>query len=134
MYPTVIIIRPEDHLIVRKKIYPPERDSINNALIKVGGIMVGNKELSVKDQDLKIKLYPNPASSYSYLELTNSKDETVEISVLSLTGKTVFRKPYRLTEGNNRIKLNTKDWSNGLYFVKIHSNIHTYVQKLIINN
>lgn len=57
-----------------------------------------------------VKVYPNPASSYIYVE--NEKVESIE--VFDLIGKRVFAS----NESSNKFQINVSEWTKGIYFLK----------------
>ena len=132
-YPTVVIIDPETHVLLRKKIYPPTRDSLNNAIIKAGGIYVGTKEKG-ENPNLSPEIYPNPASEKVFVNLNNSINTDVKIVIYDITGKIVYSKNKTFNTNRSQININTGSLKNGLYFIKTEYNNKIFVNKLIIKH
>ncbi len=132
-YPTVIIIDPETHLLVRKKIYPPTVDSLNNAIVKAGGILVGTKELQSETVSSH-KIFPNPAKAKVNIDIDLQKKSGVDILLYDLTGRVVYTKSFNERSGFVHFSLNLDDVKSGIYFVKLTYNNKSFVDKLIINN
>ncbi|HKK66874.1 MAG TPA: C10 family peptidase, partial [Bacteroidales bacterium] len=66
------------------------------------------------------ELFPNPASNNCYVEV-NAEGEPMEIALYTISGKCLHRKHYERHAGIQRIPLDIKGLSNGLYFVEIAS-------------
>jgi thiol-disulfide isomerase/thioredoxin len=131
-YPTVIIIKPQNHLIVRKKINPPERDSINNAIIKAGGILVGTNKLNSQNAET-IKIYPNPAKNRVNLDLKFSSEGEITIKVFDFLGEKVLQETSPAHNGTAKLSLDVNCLKNGMYIVSIENDKERYMKKLIIN-
>ncbi len=131
-YPTIIIIDPETHVLLRKQIYPPTVDSLRNAITAAGGIYVGVKETLTNKNSDKIKIYPNPAKSFINIKTEGILTNKTEVNVIDITGKTVLNKTFKPSEANT-FKLNVSTLNNGIYFVQIFSGNNVYSRKFIIN-
>jgi len=131
-YPTVIIIDPETHLLVRKKIYPPTVDSLNNAIVKAGGILVGITQNAIKSSNHKI--YPIPASEKVNIDINSTQSSSIFIDIYDITGKTIFSKHLNNNSKNIHTTVDISGIEKGIYFVKINYDNKTFVNKLIINN
>ncbi len=117
-YPTVIVITPEDHLIVNKEIDPPVRDSINKAVIAAGGIMVGIDELN---NDKEITIYPNPVHKVANIKLNQKPKTDILISVFDILGR--IKTASRFHPGfSNNYPLNLQNLNSGIYFLRIEYN------------
>ncbi len=128
-YPTVIVIVPEAHLIKNKEIVPPVRDSINNAVIAAGGIMVGINENA---DEYGFNIYPNPVQNNATIRFTLPVRSEVEVTVLDLPGNEIIKTVASYTEGKVDIPVDLSKLSGGLYFVKIHFGQTTITRKLIV--
>jgi hypothetical protein len=74
---------------------------------------VGTENLSLS-ADLKV--YPNPASNNFIVEVPGT-NSSYNISVLNQTGQKVFE-----SNGSaSKLEINTNNWSNGLYIVRVES-------------
>jgi thiol-disulfide isomerase/thioredoxin len=131
-YPTVIVIVPEDHLIKNKEIVPPVRDSINNAVLAAGGIMVGIDE---NNRNNNLSVYPNPARNSTRVTLNLNKRSEIEISVIDLTGKERIKiKPGTYPKGKVTLPVDLHTLANGLYFLRIKYNNSFLTRQLIITH
>lgn len=74
------------------------------------------------------EIYPNPASDEVSIFIASSGEET-EFAVYDALGQEILR-----TVRNDAIvKLDTREWSNGLYFIQVTRGNATQTQKLVIN-
>ena len=129
-YPTVIIIVPEGHLIKNKEIVPPVRDSINNAVIAAGGIMVGINENA---DDYGFNIYPNPVQTHTTIRFTLPVRAEVEVTVLDLPGNELVKTIASYPKGEVAIPVDLSRLSGGLYFVKIRFGQKVITRKIIVN-
>ena len=129
-YPTVIVIVPEDHLIVNKEIVPPVRDSINQAVTAAGGVLVGVDENSVSE--LKTVIFPNPAQNKATIKLVLDKPELVDVTVYDLLGRPRLRLPGVFYEEKNvEIPLDLKNLGDGIYFVTVCYGKYSITRQII---
>jgi hypothetical protein len=78
-------------------------------IAKVGG--------QQKDMQL-VGILPNPVSNSAQLSITTSKKENVQLAVVSLEGKVVYRKNVQLQSGSSFINLDIANLAPGTYFVR----------------
>ncbi len=129
-YPTVIVIVPEDHLIVNKEIVPPVRDSINEAVIAAGGIYVGVDEN--KPSLHQARVYPNPVTNKTTLSLTLDHPQNVSVTVFDLYGRAKLKIPdtyYRSV--NVTIPLDLSGFAGGVYFVNVSYGVHRTTRQIV---
>ncbi|MDN4165932.1 T9SS type A sorting domain-containing protein [Cytophagales bacterium LB-30] len=80
-----------------------------------------------------IKLYPNPVSSNLYIQLPNTRQEVVEVTVFSYLGKVHARKIVPVASlSNNQLSLNVTSMPKGVALVQVKLGASTSVQKIII--
>ena len=78
-------------------------------IIKVGS--------QVKDMRLA-GLLPNPVSNTAQLSITTAKKDKVELSIVSLEGKVVYRNTVQLQNGTSIVNLEISNLSKGTYVVR----------------
>jgi len=123
--------------------------SRGNAVTENAGLIVRNENMSgtyfsdesvhiqlVEDQlpvniaDISvgsIKVYPNPATNFVYVETT---DETTGISIVNIVGQTI-----RFINHTDKIqKVDISSFETGIYFVKVQTIDKTELFKIIVNN
>jgi hypothetical protein len=75
-------------------------------------------------------LYPNPANTYIDLKLENLNGE-IGISILNLSGETVWHEKYNAENGTLLKKLDISELSVGTYLIKIDTGSHLLLEKFI---
>ncbi len=132
-YPTVIVITP-DHNIFNQYIWPPDTQTIDSVVVAAGGIMV-NVEKKVNTTP-SISIFPNPASSYSTLKISENKSSFIKFDISDTYGTIIY---YNI---NNKIKNSETEYNlpignlqSGIYFVRIYKNSNIFtVKRLIIKH
>lgn len=118
-YPTVIVITP-DHTIVEQYIWYPTEENITNAVIAVGGLIVGTDEIESYKTDLKV--FPNPVQSTGTIEFELQKSTEIHISIYNLIGQQVYISTSQsYTRGKVQIIFPVDELEIGYYFVKVDS-------------
>lgn len=65
------------------------------------------------------RLFPNPTTDISYLDLVLDGGGEVSVSIFDITGKLVDRRAYGRLYGQQLLPVLTQHWDSGLYFVKV---------------
>ncbi len=86
--------------------------------------------LSVEDISNTVKLYPNPAQSYSMIEMENDLRGIVAVTVTDMLGKVVDRLQTEKSGQSLLLKINMANYASGLYIVQLRVGNHVAVQKL----
>ena len=73
-----------------------------------------------------IKIYPNPINNE--FQMTNTSTEAMKLSIFNLNGQLIYTN--ELT-GNNSMKINSENWSKGVYLIKIQQGQNQFYQKII---
>ncbi len=74
----------------------------------------------------KINMYPNPAKDVVNFDYSGSTDELVKVEIFDAKGQLVNE-----VEFSHKTQMNTTSLDAGVYFVKITTQTHTEVRKLI---
>ncbi|MGB0888451.1 MAG: M1 family aminopeptidase [Vicingaceae bacterium] len=92
-----------------------------------GGITVGLETQT--DFEQNIKVYPNPADNFIWIENSSSKKSfNNSVEIYSLTGKLIHQTTFK-----NKKKINTEKWKSGTYIISVSSNNNaTYTSKIIL--
>ncbi len=79
---------------------------------------------------LQVKLFPNPASEATELQIGNYQNETLDVNVIDLTGKTVMA--YSNIQ-SNILHIDSKELVAGMYFITATDRVRakTYTFKFI---
>jgi thiol-disulfide isomerase/thioredoxin len=116
-YPTVIVITP-DHQIVVQYMDPPSFDNIREAVLAVGGVLVGVSENESPVTQLTVS--PNPISNTGYLFFNAQKSMNLSYRIFDLTGQERYSSStIMLHSGQQKIKLPVDELNNGMYFVQL---------------
>ena len=75
-----------------------------------------------------IKIYPNPTTNQLTIAL-ESNNQKVEVTIADITGKTIYSTTASETQ---KIEVNTKDYSAGVYVVQIQGTDFIETKKLIV--
>ncbi len=83
-----------------------------------------NFTLETAVEDIKTisgtKLYPNPASTDVYVDLTSESNTTIDIAVMDVTGRIVSTLGKQsLIQGQNQLTINVADFATGTYFLRM---------------
>jgi hypothetical protein len=83
-----------------------------------------------------ISLYPNPTTEISTLKINVQSACVINVSITDITGKVVSTPvlAHNLTLGYNNIVINTKELTNGIYFVTLKNDNSKETVKLIVNH
>ena len=86
---------------------------------------IANKSLSV---------YPNPTSNDATISLTLVDNASIDINILSLSGKLVSTEKVNGVEGKNEFKVNLANLASGSYIVSVRAGSKETLSKVIIKN
>ncbi|GHT78792.1 hypothetical protein AGMMS50262_21790 [Bacteroidia bacterium] len=82
---------------------------------------VYNGIVAPKTVQISVKAYPNPFADRLTVSITSNTSKNIDVSVLSIDGKTVYRTTYAVKEGTNELELGTKLQAlpSGIYLLVI---------------
>ncbi|MBI9035549.1 MAG: T9SS type A sorting domain-containing protein [Bacteroidales bacterium] len=82
--------------------------------------------------NIQISMYPNPASSTVYLEMSSDQTEISTLEITDVSGRIVYKED--ITTGSTLIKkkLDVNFLAEGTYFVNIKNNHQSISKKLIL--
>jgi hypothetical protein len=87
-----------------------------------------------KNQIGLVTLFPNPTTTdVTILSIDSKNAEALSLSIYDITGKLVISQNQNLVTGENKVILNSKDLTNGIYFVTLHTANGKETVKLIVN-
>ncbi|MEN9971720.1 MAG: hypothetical protein RIS20_67 [Bacteroidota bacterium] len=81
-------------------------------------------------EDNSINIYPNPANNELFVDITKSNIQVTLIEILDLNGKLLFSQ--QLSK-DTFIKLNTSSLVQGMYQIRITSDLQTFSKRFIKN-
>jgi plastocyanin len=86
--------------------------------------------VGVNDQvQSDLKIYPNPTKGIFKISSENLKDQTLEISVLDISGKKILS---RTCSDANEYTFDISGESRGYYFIRINSENASYVRRIVL--
>lgn len=100
--------------------------AINNALAAPSGIESKNMD------KVALNVYPNPANNMMNLSFALNKSSNVTVEIMNNLGQSVYAKNETYHSGEIMLTINTIDFSNGVYFLKICDEIGTRTLKFSI--
>lgn len=85
------------------------------------GFVTGVDEIAatVPGQPDDLKVYPNPSTGVSYVELNLESAQEVTMTVRDITGKIVATRNYGTMTGANILPINTSEFAKGMYTVEV---------------
>ncbi|HEX8428498.1 T9SS type A sorting domain-containing protein, partial [Hymenobacter sp.] len=103
----------------------------------VAGYLIPTRVLATQSQqqrDEMVELYPNPASTELTVRLPVSSKTPVQVSLLTVLGKTVQTTAIASGQLQQGAKLNLSDVANGLYIVQLRSSAGTFTKRVVIQH
>ncbi|MDA9261722.1 T9SS type A sorting domain-containing protein [Flavobacteriales bacterium] len=85
--------------------------------------------LSENEKELNFSIYPNPANSFSTINLDDFNGDEVTITVFDSYGKLILNEK----TSNNSFLFNISDNNSGIYFVRVKSQQIVITKRLIIS-
>jgi len=80
---------------------------------------------------LTARILPNPANEVAWLTFSRALDSPVEARLINMEGKEVQR--MRITSGTDRMQLNLKNLSTGVYLLQLNAEAGTQSLRLLVN-
>lgn len=89
--------------------------------------ILGNREAENLQE---IKVFPNPAADYFYLSSAPGQTGVLQLEICDINGAVVLKRSF--TGGENPIKVDVAALKNGMYFLRIITENHTQVRKIVL--
>ncbi|MFW6018939.1 MAG: right-handed parallel beta-helix repeat-containing protein [Bacteroidales bacterium] len=91
---------------------------------------------NIADQTIfgDITIRPNPADQYTFVDFDDQLTGKLTLSVTNVMGKTLLQESYMLDRTNQSVKIDTKDFPSGIYFVNLENSKGKTTFKLIIKH
>lgn len=84
------------------------------------------------NNNLRIDLQPNPSNGIFNLELNSMDDKTVEVTITTEIGTSIFNSNYNISKQGKNIRIDLSNQPAGLYYIKASNSQNTVISKLII--
>jgi hypothetical protein len=81
------------------------------------------------ESSLGFNLYPNPANNSLNLSFTSQNTSAISVDIYNDFGQNVYTKTTGFIVGQNNVELSTKDFANGIYFVRIGDSVNSKMLK-----
>lgn len=91
---------------------------------------VGVNENVISENGFSI--YPNPAKNTVSVNFYAFSNENVNVSVVDMVGKVISTNSYNGPAGENKLNIDLKNASTGMYFIKISNGKNEITKKLIV--
>ncbi len=88
--------------------------------------------INVNELDAAVRIYPNPANDFIYIESSLKGTNTIAVSIYSVLGKLVYQETYSNSLQPHLLNTGSIE-ANGIYFIKLQSRDETVLRKLNIN-
>lgn len=75
-------------------------------------------------------MYPNPASSESFYDITLEEDETGQLEIFNSFGQSI--EVYLLYSGENHVRVNLSGLSSGIYLYRVSVNGEAKISEQLI--
>ena len=98
-----------------------------NIYKNITGNLLNNNDLSSKDL---CTIVPNPVNDFVVICLKNDSKSIIKVEIYDFLGKNVFEELFNFEK---EIKINTRIFAKGTYFLTVENDNKKQVQKLIIN-
>jgi hypothetical protein len=105
-------------------------EAVTNGFVSGTGI-VGTTQL--EGPDAAVSLYPNPTSGNAWLSLHLNAETEVAVSITDVQGRTLANRNYGILNGSQRIEVNSNNFAQGLYFVKVRMGDTIKTQRLFVD-
>ncbi|MEM9549186.1 MAG: T9SS type A sorting domain-containing protein [Bacteroidota bacterium] len=95
-------------------------------------IEIAIRELNVIKNFMMYQNEPNPFSDQTIITFDLPESRTVQLSIVDITGKQVYRKSQFLQKGKNTLAVNANDLGeSGVYYYTITSDDYTQTKKMV---
>ncbi len=96
-----------------------------------------NPTLGVKtindNSGMNFDIYPNPANTEAIIRIVSSNSNTVGLKLTNAIGQSIFCQKNKLELGANKISLDCKNLSSGIYFLTLETETGSVSKKLMIS-
>jgi hypothetical protein len=78
------------------------------------------------------RIYPNPADNVFNIEISNTGNKVLEIEIVSITGKVIYRNEYKNINTYFTEQIDLSGYTKGIYLVKVRQANTVYVGKVVV--
>ncbi len=91
---------------------------------------VEESAIEVYNGEDAISAYPNPFNDNFTIAIDLNGAQSVNVSLISMTGQTLYNRDYNIASGSSEIAIETSDLSQGIYIVSVTVGDGVYIKKL----
>ncbi len=112
----------------------PEVNDLNFNIYE-GNITTSNGTSNVENLEYvsNVKLFPNPTSGSTTIEVTATESGNVNLSIFDVSGKILQTQSLNISKATQRFEINLENLDSGLYFVRLVDGNQSVTKRLIIN-
>lgn len=89
-------------------------------------------EVVVNNDETEISIYPNPANNILNINFNNNDNAEYKIEIYTILGEVVYSKVLK-NNFTEILSINTTNFANGIYLLKLINNEHKYIKRFVIN-
>ena len=106
----------------------------NNIFIDDINIDLATATKDISETIESVNVFPNPSANACSLKFNLSQTKTLTINIFNVLGEKVYTVAKNIyEEGNNEIKLNTSNLSNGMYIIQLNDGTRAINKQLVIS-
>jgi hypothetical protein len=84
-------------------------------LAQAQDVQLNSRQATFQSNNIKVEIYPNPATDYLTVDLTDAYVQNVEFELRSMIGNSIRINPESI--GYNKYRIALKDYATGYYFL-----------------
>jgi len=89
-------------------------------------------DMTAPQLDDVLKIYPNPATTTTTIEINVKQESDVQLSIIDMTGKQIASEDYGTISVASTVTLNTSNLNPGVYLVELTVNNQKTTKRLIV--
>jgi hypothetical protein len=93
----------------------------SDEIIPMEQLVVTSIKNDIEPKGLSVKAYPNPVKEFLELDVFSPNPSEINMVIMDVSGKVMHTGPQEYIHEKTKVFIDTKDWRNGLYFLKINS-------------
>ena len=106
----------------------------NNIFIDDINIDIATATKDISETIELMSIYPNPTSNLCSIKFKLSQSKTLLVNIFNVLGEKVYNIQKNIfSEGENELKLNTSNLSNGIYIIELSDGLRAINKQLIIS-
>ncbi len=105
---------------------------VNNCTKTYPSIRIYNctKSAIEEPDDINISVFPNPVNAYLHIFINDTENPFQKMEIYNTTGQLVYS--YDIKTTDTELNINTSDWKEGVYMLRLNSNERLYSKSFVI--